>query len=96
MIYLFMYFLYTTDILRTKKKKRYTTDIFRKWMHFVRVNVMFYDAVKMIHDVITTANLFPYASKFTFDGARKIKLNNWEDIKNIKNTYIVLSYTKNI
>ena len=36
-------------------------------MHFMRVNVSFYDAVNMIHDVISTANLFPYTAKFTFD-----------------------------
>ena len=34
-------------------------------MVFVRVN-----AVNMIHDVITTANLFP--AKLVFDGARNI------------------------
>ena len=33
-------------------------------MHFLRVSVMFYDAVSMIDDVITTANLFPYTAKF--------------------------------
>ena len=38
-------------------------------MHFVRVNVKFYDAVNMIHDVITTAYIFPYTAKFMFDGA---------------------------
>ena len=32
-------------------------------MHFVRVNVTFYDAFNMIHYVITTANLFPYTAK---------------------------------
>ena len=32
-----------------------TTDIFRTRMHFLRVNITFYDAVNMIHDVITTA-----------------------------------------
>ena len=42
-------------------------------MHFVRVNVTFYDAVNMIHDVITTANLFPYTAKFMFDGAKNSK-----------------------
>ena len=42
-------------------------------MHFVQVNVTFYDAVNMIHDVITTANLFPYKTKFMFDGARNNK-----------------------
>ena len=30
-------------------------------MHFLRVNVIFYDAVNMIHDVITRANPFPYS-----------------------------------
>ena len=42
-------------------------------MHFVRINVTFYDAVSMIHDVITTANLFPYTAKLMFDGARNNK-----------------------
>ena len=42
-------------------------------MHFVRVKVTFYDAVNMIHDFITTANLFPYPAKFMFDGARNNK-----------------------
>ena len=42
-------------------------------MHFLRVNVTFYDAVNMIHDVISTANLFPYSAKFTFDGVRNNK-----------------------
>ena len=32
-------------------------------MHFLRVNVTFNDAVNMIHDVIITANLFPYTAK---------------------------------
>ena len=27
----------------------------------------------MIHDVITTVNLFPYTAKFMFDGARNNK-----------------------
>ena len=35
-------------------------------MHFLWVNVTFYDAVNMIHDVITTANPFPYTAKFMF------------------------------
>ena len=42
-------------------------------MHFLPVNVMFYDTVSMIHDVITTANLFPYTAKFMFDCARNDK-----------------------
>ena len=39
-------------------------------MHFLRVNVTFHDAVNMIHDVITTANQFPYTAKFMFDGVK--------------------------
>ena len=35
-------------------------------MHFLRVNVSFYDAANMIHDVIRSANLFPYTAKFKF------------------------------
>ena len=34
----------------------------------VRINVMFYDTVNMIQDVITTANIFPYTAKFMLDG----------------------------
>ena len=37
-------------------------------MHFLRVNVTFYDAVNMNHDVITTPNPFPYTAKFMFVG----------------------------
>ena len=44
-------------------------------MHFLRVNVTFYDAVNIIHDVITTVNLFPYTAKFLFDCVRNNKLN---------------------
>ena len=42
-------------------------------MHFVRVNVTFYDAVNMIHDVITKADAIPYTAKFVFDGVRNNK-----------------------
>ena len=35
----------------------------------MRVNVTFYDAVNMIHNVITP-NLFPYTAKFMFVGVR--------------------------
>ena len=42
-------------------------------MHFLRVNVTFYDAVNVNHDVITTANPFPYTAKFMFAGVRKNK-----------------------
>ena len=39
-------------------------------MHILRVNVMYYDAVSIIHDVITTSNPFPYNAKFMFVGVR--------------------------
>ena len=42
-------------------------------MHFLAVNVTFYDAVNMIHAVIATPNPFPYTAKFMFDGARNNK-----------------------
>ena len=44
-------------------------------MHFLRVNVTFYDAVNVIHDAIATADLIPYTAKFMFDGVRNNKLN---------------------
>ena len=44
-------------------------------MHFLRVNVTFYDAVNVIHDVITTGDPIPYTAKFVFDGVKIIKLN---------------------
>ena len=42
-------------------------------MHFLRVNVTFYDAVNMIHDDIETASSFPYTAKFMFAGVRNNK-----------------------
>ena len=48
-------------------------DIFRTCMHFLRVNVMFYDAVNMIHDVITTPDPFPYTAKLMFVGVKRNK-----------------------
>ena len=42
-------------------------------MHFLRVNVMFYDAVNMIHDIISTANAFPYTAKLMFVSVRNNK-----------------------
>ena len=44
-------------------------------MHFLRVNVTFYDAVNVFYDVITTANPIPYRStvKFMFVEVRKKK-----------------------
>ena len=44
-------------------------------MHFLRVNVAFYDAVKVIHDVITT-NQIPYSAKAYFSEVEIIKLKN--------------------
>ena len=61
MIYIF---LYTTDIFRTK------TEIPRIFLEheciFLRVDVTFYDAANIIHDVITTLNPFPYTAKIMF------------------------------
>ena len=51
-------------------------------MHFLRVNVMFYDAVNMIHDVITTSNPFSYTVKIMFVGVRNNKTQK------IKRSYI--------
>ena len=48
-------------------------DIFRTCLHFLRVKVTFYDAVSMIHDVITTANPFLYIAKFILVGVRNNK-----------------------
>ena len=45
-------------------------DIFSTRVHFLWVNVTFYDAVNIIHDVITTAKPFPYTVKFIFVGVR--------------------------
>ena len=43
-------------------------------MHFLSVNVTFYDAVNMIHDVIGTDNSFTYTAKFIFVGVRKDRI----------------------
>ena len=42
-------------------------------MHFLRVNVTFYDAVNVIHEANTKANLFPYTPKLMFDGDKNNK-----------------------
>ena len=47
--------------------------MYRTWMHFLWVNITFYDAANKIHDVITTANPFPYTAKFIFVGDRNNK-----------------------
>ena len=50
-------------------------------MLFLRVNVTFYDAVSVIHDVITTANLIPYTFKFMFVGFRNNKTQQNQTLK---------------
>ena len=43
-------------------------------MHFLLVNVTFYDTVNMIHDVIIrTAYPFPYTAKFMFVSVKSDK-----------------------
>ena len=42
-------------------------------MHFLRVNVTFYDAVNMINDAIRKANPFPCTAKFMSVGVRNNK-----------------------
>ena len=42
-------------------------------MHFLWVNVTFYDAVTVIHDVITTLNPIPYTTKFMLVGVTNNK-----------------------
>ena len=59
-------------------------------MHFVRVNVTFYDAVNVIHDVVTSANPLPYTAKFIFDRFRLleiIKLNKSDAERQIEYVY---------
>ena len=50
-------------------------------MHFLRVNVTFYDVVNMIHDVISTANPFPDTAKFTFVDVRNDKTQQAKCLK---------------
>ena len=42
-------------------------------MHFFLVKVTFYDEVNIIHDVITTANPYPYTAKSMSVGVRNNK-----------------------
>ena len=65
-------------------------------MHILRVNVTFYDAVNIIHDVISTRNPFPYTAKFMFVGVRNNETQQIRRWKINRITYIVLSYIKNI
>ena len=63
-------------------------------MHFLRVNVTFYDVFKMIHDVITTRNPFPYIAKFMFVGVKIIKFNKSDIERKIEYAYSVVVYQK--
>ena len=61
------------------------------------MNALFAGKRHIIDDVITTPNPFPYTAKFMFVGVRHIiKLNKSDVEKDKYNTYIVLSYIKNI
>ena len=42
-------------------------------MHFLRVNITLYDAVNVIHDVISTANPFPDTAKLMYVSVRNNK-----------------------
>ena len=59
----------------------YTTDIFRTWMHFPRVNVTLYDTVNIIHDVSRTAHPFPHTAKFIIVGVRNNKIKKNQKLK---------------
>ena len=50
-------------------------------LHFLRVDITFNDAIKVIHDVIITANPFPYTAKFMFVGVRN---NKTQQIRRLK------------
>ena len=66
-------------------------------MHFLRVNVTFYDSINMIHDVIWTANPVPYTAKFMFVCVRNNRTKKEKQMfKDRYNTYIVLQYNKYI
>ena len=64
------YFFFYIYIFRTKTD---ITRIFLEHELIFCVNVTFYDAVNMIHDVISTANPFPDTAKFMFVGVRHNK-----------------------
>ena len=50
-------------------------------MHFLRLNVTFHDEVNMIHDVIRTANPFPYTAKLMFVGVRYNEILKKSDVE---------------
>ena len=51
-------------------------------------------AFNMIHDVIRTANPFPYTAKYMFVGYFNNKTQQNQMLKDKWNTYIVLPYIK--
>ena len=63
-------------------------------MHFLQVNAMFYDAVNMIHDVIRTANPFPYMLNSCLSVLQIIKLNKADVERSIEYVYSVAVYQK--
>ena len=66
------YFLF--DIPRIfLEQKLISRGYFKNMNAFLRVNVTFYDAVNMIHDVISIPDPFPYTGKFMCVGFRHNK-----------------------
>ena len=64
-------------------------------MHFLRVNIMFYDAVSVIHDIITTADQIQYTVKFIIVGVRNNKTSTKsEDERKIEYVYSVAIHQK--
>ena len=62
-------------------------------MHFLRVNVTFYDAVNMVHDVITIAYPFPDTAKVMFVGVRNNKTEQGSKFINSPNLDRYFSFT---
>ena len=48
---------------------------------FFAGNVMFYDAINMIHDVITTPDPFPYTAKLMFVCVRHNRMKKKSDVE---------------
>ena len=61
-------------------------------MHFLRVNVTFYEAVNMVHDVTATTNPFPYTGKFMFVRIRNGKVNKLDVLRYIEYVHSVAVY----
>ena len=55
---------------------------------------MFYDAVYVIHDVITTANPIPYTAKFMFVRVGNNKTQQSDVERQIEHEYSVAVYQK--